>query len=97
MPPGIGTDTVPGSGSVGVPGVPWPTPGGGTSVVVGATGDAQLSPETTVEVTGTVQQAFVVTEVEEELGVNLDDALFAEWEQEPYVVADSVEVIENVD
>ncbi|MGY1683199.1 hypothetical protein [Geodermatophilus sp. SYSU D01176] len=66
-------------------------------LVVGATGNAQLAPETTVEVTGTVQEPFVVTEVEEELGVDLDDALFAEWEQEPYVVADSVEVLENVD
>ena len=66
-------------------------------LVVGATGDAQLAPETTVEVTGTVQESFVVTDVEEELGVDLDDALFAEWEQEPYVVADNVEVLENVD
>ena len=66
-------------------------------LVVGATGNAELAPETTVEVTGTVQDAFVVTEVEEELGVDLDDALFAEWEQEPYVVADGVEVLENVD
>ena len=66
-------------------------------LVVGATGDAQLAPETTVEVTGTVQESFVITEVEEELGVDLDDALFAEWEQEPYVVADNVEVLENVD
>ncbi len=66
-------------------------------LVVGATGDAQLAPEATVEVTGTVQETFVVTEVEEELGVDLDDALFTEWEQETYVVADSVEILENVD
>jgi hypothetical protein len=66
-------------------------------LVVGATGDTELAPETTVGVTGTVQEAFVVTEVEEELGVDLDDALFAEWEQEPYVVADDVEVLENAE
>ncbi|MGY1608429.1 hypothetical protein [Geodermatophilus sp. SYSU D00700] len=66
-------------------------------LVVGAAGDAQLSPETTVEVTGTVQERFVIAEAEEDLGVDLDDALFAEWEQEPYVVADDVEVLENVD
>jgi hypothetical protein len=66
-------------------------------LVVGATGDTELAPETTVGVTGTVQEAFVVTEVEEELGGDLDDALFAEWEQEPYVVADDVEVLENAE
>ncbi|TFV63982.1 hypothetical protein E4P41_03200 [Geodermatophilus sp. DF01-2] len=66
-------------------------------LVVSATENNELAPETTVEVTGTVQQAFVVTEVEEELGIDLDDALFADYEQEPYVVAESVEVLENVD
>jgi hypothetical protein len=66
-------------------------------LVVGATGDAELAPETTVEVTGTVQQAFVLADVEEELGIDLDDALFDDYEQEPYVVAEDVEVLEQVD
>lgn len=66
-------------------------------LVVGATENNELAPETTVEVTGTVQQAFVLTEVEDELGIDLDDALFEEWEQEPYVMADDVEVLQNVD
>ncbi|RBY90192.1 hypothetical protein DQ244_12035 [Blastococcus sp. TBT05-19] len=66
-------------------------------LVVGATGDAELASETTVKVTGTVEEAFVLTDVEDELGVDLDDALFTEWEDEPYVVADDVEVLENVD
>ncbi|TFV57714.1 hypothetical protein E4P41_14095 [Geodermatophilus sp. DF01-2] len=66
-------------------------------LVVGATENNELAPETTVEVTGTVQQAFVITEVEEEFGIDLDDELFVDWEQEPYVVADTVEVLENVD
>jgi hypothetical protein len=48
-------------------------------------------------VTGTVMQTFVVTEVEEELGVDLDDAVFAEFEQEPYVVAENVEILENAE
>lgn len=64
-------------------------------LVVGATGNDQLSPETTVQVTGTVQDAFTITEVEEQLGVDLDDALFTEYEQEPYVMAQGVEVFEN--
>lgn len=66
-------------------------------LVVGATEVADLAPEVTVEVTGTVQQAFVLEEAEEELGIDLDDALFDEWEQEPYVVAETVEILEAVD
>jgi hypothetical protein len=66
-------------------------------LVIGATENNELAPETTVGVTGTVMQAFLVTEVEEELGVDLDDELFAECEQEPYVVADDVEILENAE
>ncbi|WNV77665.1 hypothetical protein [Geodermatophilus sp. DSM 44513] len=64
-------------------------------LVVGATGDDQLSPETTVEVTGTVMEGFTVTDVEQDLGIDLDDALFEEYADENYVVADSVEVLQN--
>ena len=66
-------------------------------LVVGATGDTELVPETTVGVTGTVMESFVLTDVEADLGVDLDDALFAEWEQEPYVMAESVDVLENAE
>ena len=66
-------------------------------LVVGATENNGLAAETTVEVTGTVQEAFVVTEVEEELGIDLDDALFEEYAEENYVVAENVEVLETVD
>ena len=66
-------------------------------LVVGATGDTELAPETTVGVTGTVMESFVVTDVEDELGVDLDDALFTDWEQEPYVVAEDVAVLENAE
>ncbi|MGY1669135.1 hypothetical protein [Geodermatophilus sp. SYSU D00710] len=62
-------------------------------LVVGATGDTPLSPETTVRVTGTVRESFEVTEVEEELGVDLDDARFEPWQQEPYVIAEDVEIM----
>jgi hypothetical protein len=66
-------------------------------LVVGAEQDDELAPETTVEVTGTVHDSFVLADVEEELGDLGDDALFADWEEEPYVVADDVEVLEHVD
>jgi hypothetical protein len=44
-----------------------------------------------------VHDSFVLADVEEELGDLGDDALFADWEEEPYVVADDVEVLEHVD
>lgn len=47
--------------------------------------------------TGTVEETFVLADVEQDLGVDLDDALSADWEQQPYVVAEDVEVLENVD
>lgn len=66
-------------------------------MVVGATGDIDPAPETTVEVTGTVQQAFDVATVEEDLGADLDDTLFEDYGSEPYVVADGVGVLENAE
>lgn len=66
-------------------------------LVVGATGDADLAPETTVEVTGTVPKSLVLADVEDELGADLDDALFADWEKQPYLIAEDVEVPEEVD
>ncbi|GAB3349395.1 hypothetical protein [Modestobacter lapidis] len=66
-------------------------------LVVGAGEDNQLAPETTVEVTGTVEESFVIEDVEEQLGVDLEDELFTDFDQEPYVMAGNVEVLENVD
>jgi hypothetical protein len=42
-------------------------------------------------------ESFVLTDGEDELGVDLDDALSTDWEQEPYVVAEDVEVLENAE
>lgn len=47
--------------------------------------------------TGTVQQAFDVATVEEDLGADLDDTLFEDYGSEPYVVADGVGVLENAE
>ncbi|MDT0275468.1 hypothetical protein [Blastococcus goldschmidtiae] len=66
-------------------------------LVVGAEQDQELTPGATVEVTGTVKDGFVITDVEEELGVDLDGPVFEEFEDEPYIVAEDVEVLENAD
>lgn len=41
----------------------------------------------TVEITGTMQESFSVAEVEEQLGVDLEDELYADFEGENYVTA----------
>lgn len=43
-----------------------------------------------VKVTGTVKESFNVRDVEEEYGLELNDSLFADLEEQHYVVADSV-------
>ncbi|MGF1500144.1 MAG: hypothetical protein ACFB8W_25440 [Elainellaceae cyanobacterium] len=44
--------------------------------------------ETPVQVTGELVQ-FVITDVEDEFGVDLDDDLFGEYEQQPAIIAES--------
>lgn len=53
--------------------------------------DPDLSPELTVQVTGTVMEAFDLPTVEEEMGVDLDDALYEDWDGEPYVEASKID------
>lgn len=48
-----------------------------------------------VQVTGTVQEGFDVVSVEEELGVDLEDEAFADFEGDPYIMATSGEVLEQ--
>lgn len=60
-------------------------------LVVGATEVTGLEPDLTVAVTGTVDETFVLAEVEEELGVDLDDALYTAYDQEPYLKATGVD------
>ncbi|KQO02140.1 hypothetical protein ASF21_16070 [Arthrobacter sp. Leaf234] len=51
----------------------------------------------TVGVTGTVQEAFDLPTVEEEMGVDLDDAAFEDWDGEPYIEATSVDTSLDAD
>ncbi|WP_162460026.1 hypothetical protein, partial [Kocuria sediminis] len=48
-----------------------------------------------VQVTGTVQEGFNVTTVEEDLGIDLDDAVFADYEGDPYIQATRAEILEQ--
>lgn len=73
--------------------------GGGSLLVVGAQqlpqimeGEAdEITAQDVAQVTGPVRE-FNLTEVENEIGAELDDALFAEFEGEPAVVANTVDV-----
>ena len=76
--------TIAGAGDTGV----------GSLLVVSATELAALEPDARVGVTGTVRESFAVAEVEEELGIDLEDELFADWDRSNYLVADDVEVLE---
>lgn len=51
----------------------------------------EVSPELTVAVTGEVREAFDLVTVEEDLGVDLDDALYEDWDGEPYVHATEID------
>lgn len=48
-----------------------------------------------VEVTGTVQQDFDIAAVEQELGIDLEDDLYADYVGEPYIMATSGEILEE--
>lgn len=61
-------------------------------LVVDAGSSAAVEADVEVDVTGSVELSFVVVEVEERLGVDLEDELYADWEGEPYLVASAVDV-----
>jgi hypothetical protein len=52
------------------------------------------TPGDVLEVTGTVHGEFVLRDVEEELGTDLDDEMFRRWEGEPYISATSIEQLD---
>lgn len=52
-----------------------------------------VDPGQQVQVTGTVEQVFDIVAVEEDYGIDLDDELFVAYESEPYLVADTGEVV----
>lgn len=56
-----------------------------------------LEPELDVTVTGTAQTVFVLTDVEAELGVDLDDGLYTDWEGLPYIDATNVDSTVNLE
>lgn len=65
----------------------------GPLLVVNATGSDNsdiVEDGAVVQVTGTVREGFNVTEAEQEFGLELDDGLFADFEDQHYIAADSV-------
>lgn len=53
--------------------------------------EPELKPELTVKVTGTVHTAFDLPAVEKDLDVDLDDALFEDWDGKPYLQASNID------
>lgn len=53
--------------------------------------EPELKPDLTVKVTGTVQVAFDLPAVEKDLDVDLDDALFEDWDGKPYLQASEID------
>lgn len=53
--------------------------------------EPELKPELTVKVTGTVHIAFDLPAVEKDLGIDLDDALFEDWDGKPYLQASMID------
>ncbi len=70
---------------------------GGTLLVVGAREMSQilegqeLEGNEVAQVQGTVRE-FNITEIEDEIGADLDDGAFEEFEGEPVIVADTVDM-----
>ncbi|WP_258803152.1 hypothetical protein [Pseudarthrobacter sp. NS4] len=60
-------------------------------LVVHKDAQPELQPELTVKVTGTVHTAFDLMAVEKDLDVDLDDALFEDWDGEPYLQASTID------
>ncbi|GAA3710821.1 hypothetical protein GCM10022377_25490 [Zhihengliuella alba] len=78
----------------------------GTSFTIAGTGDASVdellvvapgeeagvSEDSSVRVTGTVEESFDVAAVEEELGVSLDGTEYEEWQGQRYLLASRVDL-----
>lgn len=60
-------------------------------LVVSADEVSGLEPDLTVRVTGTVHEAFDLPTVEDEMGLDLDDELYDEFDGEPYIEATSID------
>lgn len=60
-------------------------------VVTNVDGDQVVDAGTPVRVTGLVAETFILTDVEETVGVQLDDELLADFENRPYLEATHVD------
>lgn len=63
----------------------------GPMLVVSATEVSGVKPDLAVSVTGTVHKAFDLPTVEKSMGVDLDDALYEPFDQEPYIEATKID------
>lgn len=60
-------------------------------LVISAPAGTAVTEESVVAVTGTVQEAFDLAAVEAEYGYDDDDALYGDFDEEPYIVAESID------
>lgn len=60
-------------------------------LLVVSANDSQVQEGQTVQVTGTVRDRFDVVEVEDDLGLDWNDTLYEDWNDEHYIVASSVD------
>ncbi|MDN5750955.1 MAG: hypothetical protein L0H64_21015 [Pseudonocardia sp.] len=66
-------------------------------LIVSADAGIPITEDSAVEVTGTVMERFDVAGVEEFVGGDLDDGLFEDFTGEPYIQAESIELIPATD
>ena len=62
-------------------------------LVIGAQSPGDITENTVVRVTGTVVN-FVIPDIERQFGIDLDDSLFVDYEQEHAIVASSVIILD---
>ncbi|QNG55280.1 hypothetical protein H6H00_01205 [Pseudonocardia petroleophila] len=62
-------------------------------LIVGAEPAAAITEDSAVEVTGTVMERFDVPGAEAFAGTDLDDGLFTDYDGEPYIQAETIELL----
>jgi hypothetical protein len=62
-------------------------------LIVSADPEMAIDENSAVEVTGVVMERFDVVGAEEFVGGDLDDGLFGDWDGEPYIQAETVEIL----
>lgn len=66
-------------------------------LIVSAAGGPAVTDDSVVKVTGTVMERFDVAGAEEFVGADLDDGLYGDFNGEPYIQADTIELIPLAD